>query len=71
MSRSCAGLRGYWLVEHHHLGDEGFHVACVSQAAGPRNGAKIFGCIAGIIGFVIILREEVEQSLIIRLVAAL
>src|SRR5208283_966424 len=31
MSRSCAGLRRYWLVEHHHLGDEGFHVAYVRQ----------------------------------------
>ena len=27
--RDCGGLPFYWLVEHHHLGDEGFHVAYV------------------------------------------
>jgi hypothetical protein len=50
----------YRLVEHHHLRDEGFQVPYVLQAAGSRNGAKIFGRIAGIIGFVIVLREQLQ-----------
>jgi hypothetical protein len=55
-----AALRRFRLVEHHHLGDEGLPVADVRQAAGSRNGAKIFGRIADVIGLVIILREQLQ-----------
>jgi hypothetical protein len=55
-----AALRRLRLVEHHHLRDEGLHVAYVRQAAGSRSGAKIFGRIAGVIGLVIILREQLQ-----------
>ena len=27
--QDCGSLRLYWFVEHHHLRDEGFHVAYV------------------------------------------
>jgi hypothetical protein len=33
-------LRRYWLIEHHHLRDEGFHIAYVRQAASSGDCAK-------------------------------
>jgi hypothetical protein len=56
----CAPLRRYWLVERHHLGDEGFHVAYVRQPASSGDCAKVLGRVAGIIGLMIILREKLE-----------
>jgi hypothetical protein len=66
-----AALRRFRLVEYHHLGDEGFHFTDVCQAANSCDFAKVLSRVADIIRPVIILREKVEQSLIIWLVAAL
>ena len=47
-----------WLVEYHHLGDEGLDVSDVRQTASRSERAKVFFGIAPIIRLVIILRKE-------------
>ena len=48
-----------WLVEYHHLGDEGLDVSDVRQTASlSASSAKVLVGVALIIGLVIILRKE-------------
>ena len=47
-----------WLVEYHHLGDEGLDVSDVRQTASCSERAKVFFGVAPIIRLVIILRKE-------------
>ena len=61
----------YWLVEYHHFGDEGLDVSDVRQTATCGERAKVLVGVALIIGLVIILRKELQNSFIIWLIAAL
>jgi hypothetical protein len=60
-----------WLVENHHLGDEGVDVAGMCQAASRSDRAKVLFEIADIVGLVIALRKKLEHAVVVWRIAEL
>src|SRR6476620_12293101 len=60
-----------WLVEDHDFGNEGVDVAHMLEAATRGDRAKVLPEIAGVIRFMVVLREELEHAVVVRLVTDL